>query len=159
MSIQTELKREPQQSCMQLQWVGASDGILLFLLLNSFLTEIKTIFTIKSSNNSFYIAKNLSKSLLLLTSVITGHKRSTKLCHIFSILYTYFTSSHIYMSSFSYTTDKFSFSQWGNPMTWKVLDCKIGNDLTRDWTIQQDPEGKKKLKPELKISDLWSNVF
>ena len=33
---------------------------------------------------------------------------------------------------------------WGNPMTWKVLDHKIQNDLTKDWTIQHDAEGSVK---------------
>ena len=34
-------------------------------------------------------------------------------------------------------------SHWGNPMTKKVLDRKIRNDLTRDWTIQHDAEGSE----------------
>ena len=33
------------------------------------------------------------------------------------------------------------YGDWGNPMTWEVLDHKIQNDLTRDWTIQYDAEG------------------
>ena len=38
-------------------------------------------------------------------------------------------------------TQNLPLKNWGNPMTLKVLDRKSRNDLTRDWTIQDDTKG------------------
>ena len=99
-----------RQSCTQLQWVGASDGIRLFLLLlNSYLTEIITIFTIKSSNNFFFIAKNIGKSLLL--TFVRTQTFNWIVRNLFNPLYILQILPH-YISSFSYTAEKFSFLKW-----------------------------------------------
>ena len=61
------------------------------------------------------------------------HKYVAKL----TVLSIFFTSEfHLFLGRIEKTL--IYFRAWSNPMTSKILDRKIRNDLTRDWTIQHE---------------------